>query len=100
MNDPQRPLQLRMSQNTSDVRKWLIKWFNQQTVIDEQTLQSRTNKDYLQEGWIDSMKFIGLVSSVEDEFDIEFSNDEFQDRSFATIDGLAELIAEKSSTES
>lgn len=89
-----------MSTQTADEREWLIKWFDQQTVIDKSTLQSNTNKDYLQEEWIDSMKFIGLVSSIEDEFNIEFSNDEFQDRSFATIDGLAEMIANKSSTES
>jgi acyl carrier protein len=89
-----------MSTRTAEEREWLIEWFDQQTAVSESVLRVNTDEDYLQEGWIDSMKFIGLISSVEDEFDIEFSNDEFQDRSFATIDGLAEMIATKSATES
>jgi len=89
-----------MNTKSAEEQDWLIKWFDQQTVVDKDTLRSNTNVDYLQEGWIDSMQFIGLVSSVENEFDIEFSNDEFQDRSFATISGLAQLIADKSNTES
>ena len=89
-----------MSTQATDESEWLIEWFDQQTVVNESTLRSNTNKDYLHEGWIDSIKFIALISSIEKEFNIEFSNDEFQDRSFATIGGLAEIIADKSSTES
>lgn len=89
-----------MSTRSAEEQDWLIEWFSQQTVVDQDTLRSNTDVDYLQEGWIDSMQFIGLVSSIEDEFDIEFSNDEFQDRSFATISGLAQMIADKSNTES
>jgi len=87
-----------MSTQTADAREWLVDWFDRQTAIPESTLREETDADYLQEGWIDSMLFIGMISSIEDEFDIEFSNDEFQDGSFATLDGLAELIAEKTST--
>lgn len=89
-----------MSTKSAEEQDWLIEWFSQQTVVDKDTLRGNTNVDYLQEGWIDSMQFIGLISSIEDEFDIEFSNDEFQDRSFATISGLAQMIADKSNTES
>lgn len=89
-----------MSTKGAEEQDWLIEWFDQQTVINNDTLRNNTDVDYLQEGWIDSMQFIGLISSIEDEFDIEFSNDEFQNRSFATISGLARMIADKSNTDS
>jgi len=89
-----------MSTKGAEEQDWLIEWFDQQTVVNNDTLQNNTDVDYLQEGWIDSMQFIGLISSIEDEFDIEFSNDEFQNRSFATISGLAQMIADKSDTDS
>jgi len=88
-----------MSTKGAEEQDWLIEWFDQQTVVDKDTLRKNTDTDYLQEGWIDSMQFIGLISSIEDEFGIEFSNDEFQDRSFAAICGLAQMIADKSSNE-
>jgi acyl carrier protein len=84
-----------MSTRTVDAREWLIEWFDSETTVSESTLREQMDTDYLKEGWIDSMQFIGMISSIEEEFDIEFSNDEFQNRSFATIDGLAELIASK-----
>jgi len=89
-----------MRNKGAEEQDWLIEWFDQQTVVNNDTLRNNTDVDYLQEGWIDSMQFIGLVSSIEDEFDIEFSNDEFQDGSFATISGLAQMIADKSNTNS
>jgi len=84
-----------MSSQTLDEREWLIEWFSLHTTVPKQEVANNTDLNYLQEGWIDSMQFIGMISSIEDEFDIEFSNDEFQDRTFATIDGLAQLIAGK-----
>jgi arylformamidase len=89
-----------MSTENADEQDWLIEWFDLQTVVNNDTLRNNTDVDYLQEGWIDSMQFIGLISSIENEFDIQFSNDEFQNRSFATISGLAQMIADKSNTDS
>jgi acyl carrier protein len=89
-----------MSTKRAKEQDWLIEWFDQQTVVDKHTLRSNADVDYLQEGWVDSMQFIGLIASIEYEFDIEFSNDEFQNRSFATISGLAQMIADKSDTDS
>lgn len=86
-----------MSTQTVGAREWLIEWFDSETTVSESTLREQMDTDYLKEGWIDSIQFIGMISSIEEEFDIEFSNDEFQDRSFATISGLAQLIASETS---
>ena len=80
----------------TDPEQWLIKWFADESDVPRDTIEQNREVDYLGKGWIDSMQFIRLVSKAEEEFGIEFSNDEFQDRSFATIRGLATLIEEKS----
>lgn len=82
-----------------DTRKWLIDWFDDNSSVSRDTIVEETDTDYLESGWIDSMAFIKLISDIEEEYEIEFENDEFQDRSFATLDGLSEMIVNKSSTE-
>ena len=38
--------------------------------------------------------FIAFVNDLEEAFKVRFSNDNFQDKRFSTIDGLARLIEE------
>lgn len=84
---------------TMDTRKWLVNWFDANSSVSRDVIEDQTDADYLESEWIDSMAFISLISAIEEEYEIEFKNDEFQDRSFATIDGLSEIIAEKSAVE-
>ena len=55
----------------------------------------KLSENYFKNGWLDSLKFIELINDVEQEFEILFSNDEFQNRKFATINGLREIITGK-----
>ena len=57
--------------------------------------KKKINENYFEKGWIDSLKFIDLITQIEEEFSIRFSNDEFQDRKFSTIEGLAKIIERK-----
>ena len=50
------------------------------------------NENYLEKGWIDSLKFISLVTDIELKFSITFSNDMFQNKAFTTIGGLIHII--------
>jgi len=52
-------------------------------------------ENYFLKGWIDSLKFIELISDIENEFQISFSNNEFQDRTFSTVEGLIKIIEDK-----
>jgi len=45
-------------------------------------------------GWIDSFGTIVLVELIEDEFNLRFSEEDFQDRRFSTIRGIAEIACE------
>ncbi len=78
-----------------DIKKWIIDWFSENTTIDSQEIIKNTNENYFAKKWINSLKFIILISAIEENYQITFSNDEFQDRKFATIDGLEEIITAK-----
>ena len=78
-----------------DVKNWVIEWFAKNTGLKEEGIQGKAQENYFEKGWIDSFKFISLISEIEETFSISFSNDEFQATSFATIEGLVRTIKEK-----
>ena len=78
-----------------DVENWLFDWFEKNTPAKKHEISKKLSENYFENGWLDSLKFIELINDVEQEFEILFSNDEFQNRKFATINGLREIITEK-----
>lgn len=78
-----------------ETKDWVLNWFVENTDITEEEITENLNSNYFQEGWIDSFKFMNMIGDVEDEFDIEFENEEFQDREFATFNGLIKTITKK-----
>lgn len=78
-----------------NISEWLINWFIKNSHIEKNEIESNISEDYFAKGWIDSLKFITFISDMENHFSITFSNDEFQNKSFATISGLAKIIQKK-----
>lgn len=78
-----------------DSKSWIVKWFSDNTNLTENEIIANLDENYLTKCWIDSLKFISFISDIENEFKIIFSNDEFQNRKFATINGLVQIIEEK-----
>ena len=78
-----------------DVKSWVIEWFAKNTGLREEEIEGKAQENYFEKGWIDSSKFISLVSEIEETFSISFSNGEFQNTSFATIEGLISTIKDK-----
>ena len=76
-----------------DVKTWIVEWFKENTELKDDEIGVHDN--YFEKGWIDSFKFISFITNIEERFDIRFSNDEFQDRSFSTIEGIVEIIRRK-----
>jgi acyl carrier protein len=78
----------------SDSMDWLLTWFGKRggTPKGNRELQRATN--YFESGFIDSFAVIELIGDAESEFGIQFAEQHFQDRRFATIGGLAEIICE------
>lgn len=78
-----------------DIKIWLEEWFsnNSSKSIDE--VKAKGDENYFAEGLVDSFGFISLLSDIEEKFGVTFNNDDFLDRSFATINGLAKMINTK-----
>ena len=78
-----------------DIKSWLIDWFATHADVDREEIVGKTGKNYFECAWIDSLKFVFFINDIEAHFDVHFSNSEFQNRGFATIDGLAIIIEGK-----
>jgi len=78
-----------------DYKNWIIEWFNKNSHIEKDVIKNNITENYLEKGWVDSLNFITFINDIENEFNIRFSNDEFQNRKFSTITGLTEIIEVK-----
>ena len=78
-----------------EIREWLIDWFSKHSSLSVAELEAVSANDYLKQGIIDSFAFVMLISDIDDEFDIAFTNEDFLDPRFPTIDGLTAMINER-----
>jgi acyl carrier protein len=71
------------------IEAWLQDWFAGRgaTVARDQ--------NYFDANAIDSFGLIEMFHAIEDHFKIKFRQHDFQDRRFATVAGLAEIIDER-----
>ncbi|MCF7800165.1 hypothetical protein K9M16_04160 [Candidatus Babeliales bacterium] len=79
----------------SDIKNWLIDWFLRNSKIEKIEIEKNLNINYFDANWIDSFGFISFVMEIEKSFNIRFSNSEFQDREFATLNGLEKIIEKR-----
>lgn len=78
-----------------EIKKWLIEWFANHSSLSIEELESLSNEDYFNEGIIDSFAFVELISEIDDEYDIAFTNEDFLDPRFSSIEGIAAMICER-----
>jgi acyl carrier protein len=69
------------------IETWLQEWFAARGA----TLARDQN--YFDANAIDSFGVIEMIEAIEDHFKVKFRQHDFQDRRFATIAGLAEIIS-------
>ena len=74
------------------IRTWLVDWFVENGTATREQLLENLDSNYFNNGFIDSFTFISLIGEIEEEYNIEFDNDQFLDRDFATLNGLADII--------
>lgn len=78
-----------------EIKNWIIDWFEKNSTATKTDIENNPEENYFNTGWIDSFAFINFISDIEEKFKISFSNDEFQNRDFATINGLTKIIKGK-----
>lgn len=77
------------------IKVWISQWFRSHSDVAKKIKRITGSENYFEQGWIDSFSFIQFVSDLEDHFQIQFDNNEFQNRTFSTIDGLTKIIKHK-----
>ncbi len=77
----------------SRVKDFLLKRIQHKRPLDAGVDQDHF--DFLQSGHIDSMGVMRFVIDIEEEFDIEFADDEIASPQFRTIAGLSAMIEQK-----
>lgn len=78
-----------------EVKEWLIDWFAKHSSLDAEGIEAVSKDNYMEKGIIDSFSFVMLLSDVDDEYGISFTNEDFLNPDFMNIDGLAKLIEER-----
>ena len=85
-----------MRHSAANVEEWVLGWFAGRGTLPACSAESLRQLDYLQTGLIDSFGIVELILSVEEKFGITFAPEDFQDRRFATLGGLRDLIVRRS----
>ena len=78
-----------------DTKDWLINWFAQHSSLDVEGIKAVSSANYMEQGIIDSFSFVMMISDIDDEYGITFTNDDFLNPNFMNIDGLARIIEER-----
>ncbi len=78
------------------VQDWLANWFVARGKIGKTASETLRDTDYFQAGWLTSMEVVEFVMEIEQQFGMQFSENDLQDPRFVTIAGLTELILERS----
>lgn len=69
-------------------------WFSRNAENNGLSEDDLLSANFLEAKIIDSLRIVELVVDIETNFDISFTQDQFQDDRFATIQGLAAIVAE------
>ena len=77
------------------VSQWLCEWFLSRRKFKGTSSQLLAT-NYFETGLLTSLEVIEFVSDIENQFDVQFSDQDFQDPRFGTVAGLAELVASRS----
>ena len=78
-----------------DIKEWLIDWFTKHSSLDAEGIKAVSTANYMEAGMIDSFSFVMLISDIDDEYGVAFTNEDFVNPDFMNIDGLAKMIDER-----
>ena len=84
---------IKKTNKESEIKEYLILWFQNKTKM--KIKKNYLDKDYFHEEWIDSFEIVNLIEELQDQFNIEFNDTDFQHSNFSTINGLTKIIIKK-----
>lgn len=77
----------------NEMKEWLTAWFSKYAGHDISEIEAHADENYFELGYIDSFGFMELIEELEETYELIFENDAFENRAFATINGLAQICA-------
>jgi acyl carrier protein len=80
----------------AEIEAWLANWFAQHSKLGKSAGTSLIDIDYFAAGWLTSMEVVEFITEIEQQFTIQFSDDDMHDPRFVTIAGLTQLILQHS----
>ena len=66
-----------------------------QTLVQSKDITLKTDSTLITNGLIDSLTLIDLITHVESQFSVKFSNDEMIPENFDSVDVLTKLVESK-----
>ena len=75
------------------IRKFILKYISKKGKLPKDV--DIDQFDYIDTGYIDSMAFLRFVVALEQEFDIELTDEDIMRHDFKTVGGLAAVIENK-----
>ena len=76
----------------SEVKDFLLDYFKERF---DDIGDNLAGVDLIEDGYIDSMALYSFVAKLEDQFDIQFSDEELLSHEFRKLDTLAKLVEKK-----
>lgn len=74
---------------------WMINFISDKSDLNGKEVTDLIQDNIFDKGYVDSFGLMTMIVKLEEDYEIQFDPDDFQDRRFATIKGLAELVEEK-----
>ena len=77
----------------ADVKEFVTEYIQREYTVPADTDIMTLN--YIEEGYIDSMGLIQFIATLEDEFGIEFTDDDMQNPDIRVVGKLIQMITNK-----
>ncbi len=77
----------------SRVQEFILEYIQREYTVSEEIDIMTLN--YIESGYIDSLGLLQFIATLEDEFEIEFSDEELQTEDIKVVGNLIELIESK-----
>ena len=76
----------------NDIKEFIIDYLQREYTIEAEDIMSL---NFVETGYVDSFGLLTFILSLEQEYGIEFSEEELQDPSFKVVGSLIETVAKK-----
>lgn len=77
----------------TDIKEFVTDYIQREYTVPED--KDIMTLNYIEEGYIDSMAFIQFISTIEDEYDIEFEVEDIENPDLRIVGNLIDFIKSK-----